>query len=91
MDKLYEGANLRRPKYGDGKSIIEILNIGFEPLLTEKEYKIYKEIGKLKKQNYSAEHGVRLLKKDFLPIDDLCELETDSELIEYYLKKQSLS
>ena len=32
------------PEYsanGDGKAIIEILNIGFEPLLTQKEYKIY--------------------------------------------------
>lgn len=34
--------------YGDGKAIIEILNIGFEPLLLPDEYKIYKEIGDLK-------------------------------------------
>jgi len=34
--------------YGSGKSIIEILSIGFEPLLLSKEYKIYKEIGDLK-------------------------------------------
>lgn len=88
MDNINEGVNLRKPKYGDGKSIIEILNIGFEPLLAEKEYKIYKEIGELKKQNYSAEYGIRLLKRRFLPLDDFCELDNDNELIEYYIKNK---
>jgi hypothetical protein len=38
--------------YGDGKSIIEILNIGFEPLLFPEEYDIHKERGKLMKRKY---------------------------------------
>lgn len=72
--------------YGDGKAIIEILNIGFEPLLTENEYEIYKEIGVLKKKIYSAEYGIKLLKKRFLPNDDKLEIENDNELVDYYIK-----
>lgn len=45
--------------YGDGKSIIEILNIGFEPLLTEEEYKIFLEIKELKNEKYIRERAVR--------------------------------
>ena len=43
-----ENINFDYSTYGDGKAIIEILNIGFEPLLLLDEYKIYKEIGNLK-------------------------------------------
>ena len=45
MDNIFEDVNLNYSTYGDGKAIIEILNIGFEPLLTPDEYKLYKEIG----------------------------------------------
>lgn len=45
MDNIFEDVNLNYSTYGDGKAIIEILNIGFEPLLTSDEYKLYKEIG----------------------------------------------
>ena len=38
MDKLKEDINLLT---GNGEGIIEILNIGFEPLLTDKEYEIH--------------------------------------------------
>ena len=41
--------------YGDGKSIIEILNIGFEPLLTEEEYKLFLEIKNLKNDKFDKE------------------------------------
>jgi len=76
-------------KYGDGKSIIEILNIGFEPLLTEKEYKIYKEIGLLKKQNYNIEYAINSLSKRFMPFDDEIELEDDEEMVAYYIKNRN--
>ena len=44
MDNIQRDARLKYSTYGNGKAIIEILNIGFEPLLTPKEYKIYKII-----------------------------------------------
>lgn len=52
MDHLKHTANFTYAAYGDGKAMIEILNIGFEPLLTEEEYAIYRAIGTLK-------HGIR--------------------------------
>lgn len=75
-------------RYGDGKAIIEILNIGFEPLLTEKEYKIYKEIGELKKRNYSLNYGIKMLKTRFLPKDDLADIENDEDLVNYYIQNR---
>jgi len=47
MNNINRDARSKYSTYGNGKAIIEILNIGFEPLLTKKEYKIYKEIGTL--------------------------------------------
>lgn len=88
MNNIDEDVSLRKRKYGDGKSIIEILNIGFEPLLTKEEYNIYKEIGILKKHNYSAEYSLRLLRKRFLPFDDKIEFENDDDLVEYYIKNK---
>lgn len=52
MDHSKHTANFTYAAYGDGKAMIEILNIGFEPLLTEEEYSIYRAIGALK-------HGIR--------------------------------
>ena len=40
MNNIQRDARLKYSTYGNGKAIIEILNIGFEPLLTKKEYKI---------------------------------------------------
>ena len=40
MDKLKSDVNLSIPLKGDGKGIVEITNIGFEPLLTDEEYEI---------------------------------------------------
>jgi hypothetical protein len=70
MDNIIEGVNLRKPEYGDGKSIIEILNIGFEPLLTEKEYKIYKKIGIMKKKKYHYNKAISIIESILMYIDE---------------------
>lgn len=57
-------------EYGDGKSIIEILNIGFEPLLTEKEYKIYKEMGLLKYKIYNSEKTLSFVNSKLMYLDE---------------------
>lgn len=48
MNNIIEDVDLTYSTYGDGKARIEILNIGFEPLLFPDEYTIYKEIGDIK-------------------------------------------
>ena len=61
------------PEYsanGDGKAIIEILNIGFEPLLTQKEYKIYQEIGSLKETTSALKHSIAFLEAKLSYLDD---------------------
>lgn len=63
-------SNLKNRKYGDGKSIIEILNVGFEPLLTNKEYKIYKEIGDLKHFLYIKKNSLNFIEMKLLYEDD---------------------
>ena len=41
---------MAKREYGDGKSIIEILNIGFEPLLTDEEFRLNTKIRRLNKE-----------------------------------------
>ena len=64
-------SNLKNRKYGDGKSIIEILNIGFEPLLTNKEYEINKEILDLKYKNNLLKGTINFINNKLLYEDDL--------------------
>lgn len=61
MNNLHEEVDLRYSKDGDGKSIIEILNIGFEPLLTHKEYRIYKKIGILKSKIFKIKYAIKTI------------------------------
>lgn len=61
---------MQQRKYGDGKSIIEILNIGFEPLLAEDEYIIYKEIGELKQNIYNLKNTISFIKSKIMYYDD---------------------
>lgn len=70
MDKIIEDVDLRYSKGGDGKSIIEILNIGFEPLLTPKEYTIYKKIGIIKKKIYLYKKYIAIINSMMLYIDE---------------------
>lgn len=56
--------------YGDGRSIIEILNIGFEPLLTEEEWVIYKRIGEINKILYGLKKKLSFFKYKFLYLDE---------------------
>lgn len=56
--------------YGDGKAIIEILNIGFEPLLLPDEYKIYKEIGDLKYLRNGILRTLKFINSKLLYLDE---------------------
>jgi len=56
--------------YGDGKSIIEILNIGFEPLLTPKEYKIHTERRELSNKQYKLNGTLRFIENKLLYLDE---------------------
>ena len=70
MNNIQRDARLKYSTYGNGKAIIEILNIGFEPLLTEKEYKIYKEIGGLKYKINGLERTISFIKSKLMYLDD---------------------
>lgn len=70
MNNIQRDARLKYSTYGNGKAIIEILNIGFEPLLTEKEYKIYKEIGDLKYKINGLERTISFIKSKLMYLDD---------------------
>lgn len=70
MNNIQRDARLKYSTYGNGKAIIEILNIGFEPLLTEKEYKIYKEIGDLKYRINGLERTISFIKSKLMYLDD---------------------
>lgn len=70
MDNIQRDARLKYSTYGNGKAIIEILNIGFEPLLTPKEYKIYKEIGDLKYKINGLERTISFIKSKLIYLDN---------------------
>lgn len=70
MNNIQRDARLKYSTYGNGKAIIEILNIGFEPLLTEKEYKIYKEIGNLKYKINGLERTISFIKSKLIYLDE---------------------
>lgn len=56
-------------KYGDGKSIIEIVNIGFEPLLTDEEYELHIKTTELKKRNRILLNSIRRIEQRLLYSD----------------------
>ena len=70
MNNKIRDARSKYSTYGNGKAIIEILNIGFEPLLTEKEYKIYKEIGILKFKTVVLERNISFIESKLLYLDE---------------------
>lgn len=69
MSNLQKDIRSKYTTYGNGKAIIEILNIGFEPLLTNKEYKIYKEIGDLKRRIYGLERTISFIESKMMYLD----------------------
>lgn len=69
MDNINKDARLKYSTYGNGKAIIEILNIGFEPLLTKKEHKIFKEIGEVKYRIESWKRSIVLIKSKLMYLD----------------------
>ena len=72
MDNIFEDVNLNYSTYGDGKAIIEILNIGFEPLLTPDEYRLYKEIGDWKYKKNGTERSLSFINNKLPYYDDKC-------------------
>lgn len=74
MNNVIEDVDLSYSTYGDGKAIIEILNIGFEPLLTPEEYSLYKEIGNYKYERNRVERILSFINNKLLYID-----KTDSK------------
>lgn len=76
MNTINRDVRSKYSTYGNGKSIIEILNIGFEPLLTKREYRIYKEIGEIK-------YKINPYKKSLAFIESKLEDPTNSS---YYNK-----
>ena len=54
MDNLNEDVNFK-PLTGDGKGIVEITNVGFEPFLTDEEFKLNKEMFNMKNEKYKLE------------------------------------
>ena len=76
MNNINRDVRSKYSTYGNGKSIIEILNVGFEPLLTKKEYKIYKEIGKIKHKINSHKRSLALIELKM----------SDSSNSNYYIK-----
>lgn len=73
----------------NGKDLIEIISIGFEPLLTEKEYKIYKLIGKIKFMEYHKNKllNFMLIKLSYLADEDNNDYEEYSELVNKTIKR----
>lgn len=69
MTKSQTNTQFTYAAYGTGKAMIEILNIGFEPLLTGEEYALYQKIGSLK-QNIRESHYAASLITAKLPYID---------------------
>lgn len=91
MNNIQRDARLKYSTYGNGKAIIEILNIGFEPLLTKKEYKIYKEIGDLKYKINGLERTISFIKSKMMYLDDTeCYYTWLKERLDKFEEKKSL-
>jgi hypothetical protein len=100
MNNTHGNTQLKYSTYGSGKAIIEILNIGFEPLLTEEEYAVYKEIGLLKQNVSNIKNTISFIecKMMYLDIDDcyyswlnkrLCDLDEAKYLVEEDIKSKN--
>ena len=61
---------MAKREYGDGKSIIEILNIGFEPLLTDEEFRINNKIRRLKKEIIRKNKIISFVNSKILYLDE---------------------
>lgn len=70
MNNIKRDARSKFSTYGNGKAIIEILNIGFEPLLTDGEYDLYKEIGRIKYKINSHKRSLTLIDSKLSSDDD---------------------
>ena len=98
MDKLIEDIDLKNlSDYGNGTDIIDILNIGFEPLLTKREYRLHKmimqhklKISLLEYQNKNIDYKInlsRLYDDNSSYIDWLYQFKVSNDLKIERLKK----
>lgn len=71
MDNINRDIRSIYNTYGNGKAIIEILNIGFEPLLTHDEYVAYKKQYYFKRLVRSFTIGIQKLNSFMLYTDDM--------------------
>jgi hypothetical protein len=73
------GYKLREDTYeiGKGKTIVEILNIGFEPLLFNNEYDAYKRVGYLKGSICPYKKAIKYINSEL----DKCDDKTDEEYL----------
>lgn len=70
MNKSQPDNHFTYAAYGKGKAMIEILNIGFEPLLTGEEYTIYREIGALKSAIRESLYAASLIRAKLPYLDE---------------------
>ena len=70
MNKSQPDNHFTYAAYGKGKAMIEILNIGFEPLLTGEEYTIYQEIGALKSAIRESLYAASLIQAKLPYLDE---------------------
>jgi len=82
MNNIRRDVRLKYSTYGNGKAIIEILNIGFEPLLTSDEYSVYKEIGEIKYAIRCTKKSISYINSRLLYIDSKTDSGYYSWLIE---------
>lgn len=55
---------------GKGKTIVEILNVGFEPFLFDDEYDKYKEIGEIKRCRYNTKKQISFIESKLMYLDE---------------------
>jgi hypothetical protein len=70
QDKIFEQA-IANYETGNGKSIIEILSIGFEPFLTDKEFQIHNELLDDKKNIAAFKKSIVFLRWKLLGLEDM--------------------
>lgn len=83
MDKLNADIHLNSELNGDGKGIVEIWSLGFEPFLTRKEHDIFLEKKELEELIKSITPSISLLRSRVLYTDK----DTDPSCYEWFMEK----
>lgn len=83
MNKLHDDIHLNNDLTGDGKGIVEIWSLGFEPFLTPKEDKIFKEKRDLESRVNKIRPIISLLKSRVWDTD----VETDPACYSWFKER----